>query len=244
MLSLHFAEVRRKLCVPWTPPDSMSEYLASTPLCNMEDPAVQAAAVELVADVQSPQQAAMRIFSYVRDQIKFGLVHPMGETAAMTLARGVGQCSAKTNLRVTLLRIVQIPARYHLVAVDRTCLRGLVPGALYKLFTSSLWHPWAECYIDRRWIGCDTLIDQQLYFSAVQQGIIDVELMPTIDWDGSNELRLLEPWILEEVDILSRLEIGLARMPTSMVPPKSLARVLFAISNRYTDKLRRMSATT
>lgn len=224
--------------LPWQPPTGMTAYLQPTPLCNFDHSTIQAKAAELVAASQTPQQAAMRIFTFVRDQIKFGLVYPLGETAIMTLERGVGQCSAKCNLQVALLRAAQIPARYHLVAVDRTSLRGLVPGALYKLFTPALWHPWAECYLDDRWIGCDTLIDRPLYLSALRRGIIKSDLIPSIDWDGTEDLILLKPWIKEEVEILAKLDEGLARMPRSMIPPKLVARVAFALSNRYTEKLR------
>lgn len=225
--------------LPWQAPVGMTEYLQATPLCNFDHPTIQAKAAALVVGAQTPQQAAMRIFTFVRDQIKFGLVYPMDETALMTLERGVGQCSAKTNLQVALLRAVRIPARYHLVAVDRACLRGLVPGALYKLFAPALWHPWAECYLDGRWIGCDTLIDRPLYLSALQQGIMDGNLIPTIDWDGAEDLLILKPWIKEEIAIFSVLEEALARMPKAMVPPRWVARVAFAFANRYTEALRR-----
>ena len=218
--------------------DNVMEYLQPTRLCNFHHPTIKAKADAIVADAQTPQQAAMRIFDFMRDQIKFGLVYPVDETALMTLERGVGQCSAKTNLHVALLRAAEIPARYHIVAVDRVCLRGLVPGGLYKLFTSSLWHTWAECYLDGRWIGCDTLIDRPLYASAVQQGIIDADLMPTIDWDGTEDLLILKPWIKDEVDILNNIEKALARMPKTMVPPKFVANIAFPFSNKYTEKLR------
>lgn len=227
------------LSVPWSAPDGFDADLQPTRLCNFRDPSVQAKAIEIINDAQTPQQAAMRIFTFVRDEIKFGLVYPVGETATMTLARGVGQCSAKANLQVALLRAAQIPARYHIVAVDRTSLRRLVPGPLYRLFTPSLWHPWAECYLGKRWVGCDTLIDRQLYMSAIQQRLIESDKMPTIDWDGSEDLLLLKPWILEEVSVTSDLEEGLSRMPKAMVPPRSVAKIAFAYSNWYTERLRR-----
>lgn len=224
--------------LPWQAPTGMEEYLQVTKLCNFDHPAVCAKAAEIVADAPTPQQAAMRIFTFVRDQIRFGLVHPMDETALMTLERGMGQCSAKSNLQVALLRAAQIPARFHVVAVDRRSLRGLVPSLIYRLFGPSLWHPWAELYLDGQWRACDTLIDQPLYFSATQQGIIQPTQIPTIDWDGTEDLLLLKPWIVEEVGTFTTLEAALAKMPKSMVPPKALARLAFAYSNRYTARLR------
>ncbi|MCB0110008.1 MAG: transglutaminase domain-containing protein, partial [Caldilineaceae bacterium] len=168
--------------LPWQAPPGMGEYLQATKLCNFDHPTLCAKAAAVVAGAPTPQQAAMRIFTFVRDQIRFGLVHPMDETALMTLERGMGQCSAKSNLQVALLRAAQIPARFHVVAVDRRSLHGLVPSLIYRLFGASLWHPWAELYLDGQWRACDTLIDQPLYFSATQHGIIETEQIPTIDW--------------------------------------------------------------
>lgn len=225
--------------LPWQAPTHMADYLQATRLCNFDHPTIRAKAAEVVADTSTPKQAAMRIFTYVRDQIRFGLVHPMDETALMTLERGLGQCSAKSNLQVALLRAAQIPARFHVVAVDRQSLRGLVPPMIYRLFGPSLWHPWVELYLDGEWRACDTLIDQALYFSATQQGLINTKQIPTIDWDGNEDRLLLKPWIVEEVGTFASLEAALARMLQSMVPPKALARIAFAYSNRYTSRIRR-----
>lgn len=226
------------LLAPWQAPTGMEAYLQTTPLCNFEHPALQAKAVELIEGMQTPRQAAMRIFDFVRDQIKFGLVYPIGETALMTLDRGVGQCSAKANLQVALFRTVGIPARYHVVGVDQASLRGLVPGMVYRLFSSPLWHPWAECYLDGQWIGCDTLIDRPLYLSALRKGMIDGAEIPTIDWDGRDALWVLKPWIMETVGDFARLDDAIAQMPKAMIPPRVLANLAFAYSNRYTARLR------
>jgi transglutaminase-like putative cysteine protease len=223
---------------PWQVPIGMEAYLQTTPLCNFEHPALQAKAVELIEGTQTPRQAAMRIFDFVRDQVEFGLVYPIGETALMTLERGRGQCSAKANLQVALLRVAGIPARYHVVGVDRASLRGLVPGTIYRLFSSPLWHPWAECYLDGQWIGCDTLIDRPLYRSALQKGLIDSTEIPTIDWDGQEALWVLKPWIMETVGDFARLDDAIAQMPKAMIPPRVVANIAFAYSNRYTAKLR------
>ncbi|MCB0189962.1 MAG: transglutaminase domain-containing protein, partial [Caldilineaceae bacterium] len=142
-------------------------------------------------------------------------------------------------LQVALLRAAQIPARFHLVSVDARCLHGLVSPLLSRFTAGDLWHPWAEVYLDGQWRACDSLFDRALYFSALQQGIIQAAQIPSIDWDGIEDQLLLKPWIVEEVGIFASLEAALAQMPKEMVPPKALARLAFAYSNRYTARLRR-----
>ena len=62
------------LKVPWSVPKGFAQYLKPTPLCDFMAPSIQAKAVEIVGDAKTPQQAAMRIFTFVRDEIKFGSI--------------------------------------------------------------------------------------------------------------------------------------------------------------------------
>jgi hypothetical protein len=181
----------------WQPPQGMDEYLRPTIYCDSETPEIQEAASALIKDAQTPEDAALKIFFYVRDEMLFDLDEPTN--ASETLRRKTGQCVTKSTLQIALLRAAGIPARYHKVDVHKNCLKGLISPAVFNQFADSIDdHPWCDCYLSERWISCETLIDRTLYESAVRQGIIDKKKITTIDWNGETDLVTVSAWILKD----------------------------------------------
>jgi len=223
----------------WEIPDGMDKYLSPTGLCDSDSQKIRKKARKIIKDAKTPKEAAIKIFYFVRDHILFAMDN-FDVKASETLERGVGQYVTKTNLQVALLRAMGIPARYHLAVLSKDCLKGLIPEFAYRNAPEKLWwHPWCECFLSGRWVSCDSLLDKKLYDDACKKGIISKEQIPTIDWDGENDLNMTSAWILEDKGAFHSLDDVFKKAQKEVLPPKIVTRILFYFSNRYTDKLRK-----
>jgi hypothetical protein len=216
----------------------MQEYVSPTEFCDCDCDEIRQKADELAGEVDSPKEAAMKIFEYVRDEILFNIGNP-DVKASVTLKDKKGYCVTKTNLQVALLRAAGIPARYHQVVLHKDVLKGIVPGLVHRMMEARIWfHPWCECYLSGKWVACDLYLDKDTYNAAVKNGIIAKEKMPTIDWDGETDLKIAVPWMLEDVGIHSSYDEVSRKVVKQTKVPQFLMRLAFVQSNRYTKKLR------
>jgi len=223
----------------WQPPEGMDEYLKPTQICDCDNQEIGEKATEIIADAKTPSEAAVKIFYFVRDQILFAFDY--SAKASETLKRGTGYCATKTNFQVALLRSSGVPARYHQAVLKKNCLKGIIPAFGFKLTPERIeYHPWCECYLSDKWIACDTLFDKRLYDAACKKGIISKEQIPTIDWDGENDLNTMTAWILEDVGTFHSFDDIFRKGQKETFPPKIIAQVAFRISNRYTNKVRKI----
>lgn len=225
------------------PPKSV--YLRATKLCNFDHPAISDKAKAFVQGADTPKDTALGIFYFVRDAIPFDATLDIWEKASETLGKRVNDYCNKVNLQVALLRAASIPARCHLVQVRKEVLEAFIPRFIYNRLPSPVGHFWCECYPDERWIACETLFDEPLYLGMLEAGLVTREQIPTIDWDGENDLILFQPWIVSDEgtypsfdDILASPMMGEAGMP-----PKILCKLFDPIpmflSRRRTDSIRR-----
>lgn len=225
--------------MPWQPPEGIVENLQPTELCDSDDPEIMRKARELIDGADTPKEAALRIFHYVRDQILFALDN-MDVKASDTLKKGSGQCVTKTNLQVALMRAAGIPARYHQVVLSKECLKGIVSSTAYSGTPNRIWwHPWCECHLSGRWIACETLFDKELYEAGCEKGVIRREQIPTIDWDGESDLIQTTAWILEDTGTSHSLDDVFRRVQKETLSPKIITNIMLYFSNRYTNKLRK-----
>ncbi len=223
----------------WQPPEGMDEYLKSTELCDSDNQEIREKVRELIKDAKTPKEASVRIFFFVRDQIIYSL-DSYDVRASDTLKKRIGLCSNKTNLQVALLRAAGIPARYHQVVLKKNCLKGIIPAFLYKSMPDKIWfHPWCECYLSEKWISCDSLFDKALYDAISKKGIISKEQIPTIDWDGENDLITISAWMIEDIGTFHSLDDVFRKAQKEELLPKIILQILFRFSNRYTNKLRK-----
>ena len=219
-------------------PEGMQEYVSPTEFCDCDSEEIKQKAEELTKDANSPKEAAMKIFNFVRDQILFAASRT-DVKASKTLKDKNGFCVTKTNLQVALLRAVGIPARYHQVVLDKTVLKGLVSDSFYNRQKDNIWfHPWCECYLSGKWIACDLYLDKSTYDACIKHGILKKEQMPTIDWDGENELKTATAWILEDVGVHSSYDEVCKKVMKETPVPVFLMVLACNFSNRYTKKLR------
>jgi transglutaminase-like putative cysteine protease len=55
--------------------DTMQDYIAATRLCDCDNPWLREKSREIVDGASTPAEKAMRIFHYVRDNVRFGLAY-------------------------------------------------------------------------------------------------------------------------------------------------------------------------
>jgi len=175
----------------------MVDYLKATKYCDCDNQEIIKKAKQLTAGASTQKEAANRIFNFVRDAIRFALDEH--SPASETLKRGTGQCVTKSSLQIALLRAAGIPARYHLVDLISDCLKGIISQEAYEGFGGVITdHPWCECHLSNKWISCDTLFDEPLYEAGLRKGVISKADIPTIDWDGENDVNTMTTWIVKD----------------------------------------------
>ena len=175
----------------------MVDYLKATKYCDCDNQEIIKKAKQLTAGASTQKEAANRIFNFVRDEIRFALEEH--SPASETLKRGTGQCVTKSSLQIALLRAAGIPARYHLVDLISDCLKGIISQEAYEGFGGVITdHPWCECHLSNKWISCDTLFDEPLYEAGLRKGVISKADIPTIDWDGENDVNTMTTWIVKD----------------------------------------------
>ncbi len=164
---------------PWkfTHSKQLREFLKVSLLCDSNHPMVKAKALEITEDVGTAKEAAVKIFYFVRDNIKLALVHPW-KSASETLKIGKGSCLTKATLQVALLRSRGIPARFRVLEFrgnDPEEWKGILPSFAVSMIPERWPHYFAEVYIEGRWIMADATFDKYL--------IPDIE-----DWDGEDDV--------------------------------------------------------
>jgi len=220
-------------------PKGMDEFLKPTMLCDRDDNEIKKKAQELTENAKCPKEAALSIFAFVRDQIPFGVDLPYTK-ASDTLKKAYGYCVTKTNLQIALMRAVGIPSRYHQVVLHKNVLKGIVPSSIHKKLKEKIWyHPWCECHLSGKWVACDSYLDNSLYEAACRKGILTKDKMPTIDWDGDNDLKTAASWMLEDVGTHASYDDVCKKVMDEIRMPKFLFKIGLKISNRYTNKVRK-----
>ena len=225
----------------WQPPEGMDEYLKPTELCDCDNAMLKEKADEIVKGVETPKEAALKIFYFMREEIPFGMDYATTK-ASGTLKRRKGFCFTKTNLQIALLRAVGIPARCHYSHISREQIKGIAPGFFYNKIPF-LTHPWPECYLFNRWIACEALLDEVLYKSSLSAGAMTKEQVPTIDWDGETDLVLYKHSMIKDIGRFPSIDDLwiTARKRKEPLPPDNIIPGWFVIffMNRRIKEIRK-----
>ena len=220
----------------------MEDYLKPTEFCDCDNREIVAKAKELTKNDKTPKEMALKIFHFVRDQISFMMCE--NDKASETLKKRYGDCGTKTNLQVALLRAVNIPARYHIASLRKECIKGIVSKSFFRLSPDEIQHhPWCECYLSEKWLSCDTLLDEALIEGIYKKGIHTKEDIPSIDWDGENDLTTMTKWMIKDKGILSSLDdlfLEAQKELEELPIEKDQLEMLVNQSNKYTDNIRKL----
>ncbi len=138
------------------------------------------------------------VYTFVRDEIKFGYNRGDKISASEVLDDGYGQCNTKAILLMALLRAVKVPTRFHGFTIDKSLQRGVVPELIYPITPDNIVHSWVEVYFDGKWLNLEGFILDRAYlnklaasfpqatnFCGYGAGTKDLQ-NPNIDWRGGD----------------------------------------------------------
>jgi len=217
--------------------EEMSIFLHPTYFCDCEHQTIIDLAHELTKGCETDKDKALKIFHFVRDEIPFMLDYIV--KASETLERRYGFCVTKATLQIALLRASGIPARYRHAHLKKECLKGVIArGAFNGTPNIITFHPWAECYLNDKWISCDTLFDEKLVKTIYKKGIHSKEEIPTIEWDGETDLNTMTAWMVKDKGSHASLD-DLFREVQKYLNPEKFPIEIKNYSNNYTEKLRK-----
>lgn len=109
------------------------------------------------------------VYTFVRDDIRFGYNASDDLPASRVLAEGIGQCNTKTTLLMALLRAVGVPCRFHGFTIDKALQEGAVTGLWYRLAPRSIIHSWVEVKFEGRWVNLEGFILDAAYLASLQR---------------------------------------------------------------------------
>ena len=140
-----------------------------TRLADADDPLVRETAMRLTGGEASVRGKVLRLFLYVRDEIKFGFTEE-GDlvTASSVIRRGIGHCNTKATLLLALCKAAGIPARIHFALIRKEIQHGFFTGIAYWLLPPQISHSWIEVEVDGTWRRIDTFINDRPLFEAAK----------------------------------------------------------------------------
>lgn len=160
-------------------PTDMSPYLSGTSYMDINHGSIRNKVKELVSD-ESPREKAVKLFYFVRDEIRYNPFAPMltpeDYIASTILKRGYGFCIQKAVLLGALARSAGIPSR-----LSFADLRNYkVPGNLLELMGTNLftYHGYNLFYIARKWVKATPAFDRLM---CEKHGFRTVEFDGTTD---------------------------------------------------------------
>ena len=163
-----------------------SPYLAPGRYIDSDAPSVVAYAKEHSAGAQDQRDAALRLYTAIRDGIAYDpyvdLGDPINYQASGVLAAGRAFCVGKSCLLAACARALGIPARPGFADV-RNHLTS--PRFYEKVKTDTfLWHSYAELHLSGRWVKATPAFDRAL---CERLGL------KTLEFDGETD-SLLQPF--------------------------------------------------
>lgn len=168
------------------PPIEHMEWLCSTPLIDLEDPALRLRVQSLTQLKTTRRAKVLAVYAYVK-RLKLSMrVVRRHRTATEVLRAGGGDAPEKGTLLVAMLRLLGVPARMRFVSLRA----GRVHG-----FDVPLWRlerPIVEAWTGEHWAGTDTYIFDPMYMAAARQRLRDkgldygwgIHVRGASTWDG------------------------------------------------------------
>ncbi|MHA1805733.1 MAG: transglutaminase-like domain-containing protein [Promethearchaeota archaeon] len=157
-------------------------YLKPTYFFDIENKKLRNKAQELTADLKSEKEKAIKLFYFVRDEIKYNMKLFIPQVkknfvASKVLKKGEGFCVSKSILLSSLARIVGIPARIHLVdlinhKISQKVIDFMGTNVMY-------YHGYSEFYLNGKWVKLTPSFDKE---TAIRGGFL-----PMVEFDGEHD---------------------------------------------------------
>ncbi|WP_406243181.1 transglutaminase family protein [Tissierella carlieri] len=146
----------------------MDIYLKQTKLLDFNTPSIQNLIVEKGWKQLEEKEKIAAVYSFVRNEIKFGYNRSDDIPASEVLRDGYGQCNTKSILLMALLRALNIPCRIHGFYIDKKMQKGALTGITYLFAPNKIVHAWSEVYFNNEWIALEGVIIDEEYLNQVK----------------------------------------------------------------------------
>lgn len=146
----------------------MDIYLKQTKLLDFDTPSIQNLIVEKGWKHLEEKEKIAAVYSFVRNEIKFGYNRSDDIHASEVLRDGYGQCNTKSILLMALLRALNIPCRIHGFYIDKKMQKGALTGITYLFAPNKIVHAWSEVYFNDEWVALEGVIIDEEYLNQVK----------------------------------------------------------------------------
>ena len=162
--------------------EDLSIYLQPNEFFDLDKKSVRNKAYEITNGLESQKDKAIALFYWVRDEIKYNMALFVPKVknyfiASKTIRRREGFCVSKSILLSTLARVVEIPARIHLVDL----INHLVSQKVIDFMGTNVMyvHGYSEFYLDNKWVKLTPSFDKE---TAIRG-----RFLPMVEFDGEND---------------------------------------------------------
>lgn len=203
-----------KLNTPWQAPEGMGKYLKGTDIVDLDSEIIRKTTKEVINDLRTPKEAAVSIFYFIRDEIKFALT-PQLERASTVVERGTGYCVSKATAIVAMARVANIPARYHFASIKKEVTKGVMGSMGYRFMPKVMpGHTWVDLYLNDKWIGVEFTYDKKLLEVQKEKnmGIYEKGIERDVDWDGEHDLLIPPEFLVEDLGVYESPEAAVKRV--------------------------------
>ncbi len=170
----------------------LDDYLVSSPLGDSNNVELIQKTQDLTNNLPNDKEKAIKIFYFLRDKFLYK-TDPFFKSASDTLQKGYGDCASKSHLQIAMLRAIKIPARFHIIYLKFDVLKPFFPKWINEISASRVvQHSFCECFLNGKWIACDSTFDKMLLDGARSKGLIkEQNAYSQIEWDGEHDLEAL-----------------------------------------------------
>ncbi len=163
----------------------MERYLRATPTIDADSENIIEVARRLTTGCSSDQQRAMKLFYFVREEIKYNIymisVFIEDFRASRILEWGKGYCVQKAVLLAALGRASGIPSRLVFAKIKNHKL----PAHILEMTGTNIFprHGYNQFFLGGKWVSIAATFDKEL---SEKNGL------PTVEFDGRNNAVLPE----------------------------------------------------
>jgi hypothetical protein len=192
----------------------MNVYLSETEILNYKHHSIQKLIRERNWENLDFLERRKAIYSFVRDEIKFGYNRKDSIKASEVLSDGYGQCNTKGTLLMALFRAVGIPCQFHGFYIDKIMQKGAVTGIFYAIAPKKIIHSWIEIIEDGSVINLEGFILDKNYIQSLITtlkngkknflgfGASTNDLPGSVKtWDGASDTFIQKESILEDLGV-------------------------------------------
>ena len=174
----------------------MTKYLETTAILDFEHAEVQKLVNDRGWKNLSEKEKVTQVYTFVRDEIRFGYNTSDNISASQVLQDSYGQCNTKATLLMALMRAVEIPNRIHGFTIDKPLQKGAIIGIWYLIAPQNIVHSWVEVLVGDNWYFLEGVILDKVYLDALQKKFANSESnlcgygaytedfkKPVVDWN-------------------------------------------------------------